>query len=39
MTILPVADFDTAQSFFDGAQTKSLASARWTKWSITKVNH
>jgi hypothetical protein len=38
MTILPVADFDTAQNFFGGVRTKPLANARWIRWSIAKVN-
>src|SRR5206468_7576273 len=38
MIILPAADFDTARNFFAGVPTKSLASARWIKWSLTKVD-
>jgi hypothetical protein len=38
MTILPVADSGTAPIFFVGVPTKTLASVRWIKWSIAKVN-
>jgi hypothetical protein len=38
MTILPVVDSGTAQNFFAGVPTKTLASAPWIKSSIPKLN-
>src|SRR6266700_944740 len=38
MTILPAADFGTAQGSCDGGRTKRLVNARWNRWNIAKAN-